>query len=431
MGFALTLFYLLSTFLTPAELMPALLPYRVMLVLLIITLLVSVFTMLGSRFSFKEPQLLLVFALVIDASLSVLWGVRWLTGAMNTAFDLLFLAGIATMVCWTVTSIGRLRLLALLLAAIGVTYTIEGILAIETGYRKDEFIISEDDENPGGGLRHIERIRGLGVLNDPNDLGQFMLVDIALLGACWRPRKFVSNTFLVTVPSAIQFAGIVFTHSRGTILGCLVLFLLLFQKRMGKFGLVIGVGTGVLGVLAMTVLTGRGISMQEGSAAGRLDAWYVGMQMFKNSPVFGVGYQQFTEHNPLTAHNSYMLCIAELGMPGLFLWLSIIISSMLRLQSLSRVAVETPETEDIKRAARSVFLAFILFATTAWFLSRTYATILFVLVGCAIAVAEIARRAGMLEVARPPRSWKLVSAVSAVVVIASIYVILRIRGFTA
>ena len=34
MGFALTLFYLLSSLLTPAEIMPVLLPYRIMLVLL-------------------------------------------------------------------------------------------------------------------------------------------------------------------------------------------------------------------------------------------------------------------------------------------------------------------------------------------------------------------------------------------------------------
>ena len=38
------------------------------------------------------------------------------------------------------------------------------------------------------------------------------------------------------------------------------------------------------------------------------------------SPGFGVGFGQFLEHHDLTAHNSFILAAAELGLPGLLIW---------------------------------------------------------------------------------------------------------------
>jgi len=46
--------------------------------------------------------------------------------------------------------------------------------------------------------------------------------------------------------------------------------------------------------------------------------------MFKHSPIFGVGARQFTEHHFLTAHNSFVLTLAELGFPGMIMFVSIV-----------------------------------------------------------------------------------------------------------
>jgi putative inorganic carbon (HCO3(-)) transporter len=431
MGFALTLYYLFATFLTPAEIMPALLPYRIMLVLLLLTLLASMFTMLGHRFSFKAPQLPLLMALVADCAITVLYAVRWFGGAMDAVLDLLFLAGIVLMVCWNVISVSRLRAVALVLACIGVIVSVEGMVALETGYNDQKFVIHETDQDQAGRPLHIDRIIGLGVLNDPNDLGQFLLINVALLGCCWRPGKKAGNLFKVIIPSLIMLTGILLTRSRGAMLGLLVLVLFLLQKRLGKFGAVIGSIAGVVGILAMTVLTGRSLSMSEGSAAGRLDAWYAGLQMLKGSPVFGVGFQRFLEHNPLTAHNSYMLALAELGLPGFFIWLAMIVSSTLQVRAISFISGGTPELDELKHAARSVYLAFVMFVVTAWFLSRSYTTILFVLIGCAVAVTEMARKRGVLGEAKEKISWSVATAVSALMFVVSVYVLLRIRGISA
>lgn len=410
--------------------MPALLPYRIMLILLLLTLVVSTFTMLGSRFSFKGPQLPLLLGLVADCALTVLYADKWFGGAMDAVLDLLFLVGIVLMVAWNVVTVSRLRVLALLLAGVGVIITTQGILGLEH-FGNEQFVMHESDQDQGGQAIHIDRIIGLGVLNDPNDLGQFLLVSIALLGCCWKKGNPAGNLLRVVLPGSIMVTGVLLTRSRGAMLGLLVLILLMLHQKMGKAGSVVGGVAGVAGLLGMTVLTGRGISMSEGSAAGRLDAWYAGLQMLKGSPVFGVGFQRFTEHNPITAHNSYMLALAELGVPGFLLWLGIIVCSVMQTRAVSKAAGGTEPQDELKHAARWVYFALIMFAVTAWFLSRSYTTILYVLIGCSVAVVEMARKSGFVEEQKKRLSWAFATAVSAVMFVVSVYVLLRIRGFSA
>ena len=67
----------------------------------------------------------------------------------------------------------------------------------------------------------------------------------------------------------------------------------------------------------------------------RLECWWVGLHLITASPGFGVGYGQFPEHHYLTAHNSFILTGAELGLVGLLLWSSILyISLKIPIQAL-------------------------------------------------------------------------------------------------
>ena len=426
MGFALSLFYIFTNLMTPVEVIPFLAPYRIMLVLLLLTLVASCFTMLSNRFSFSSPQLLLLVLLVVLGVMSSLWGVRLLSAGTDALMDLLFLAGITLMVCWNVTSLKRMKILAGVLAFTGVLITTEAVIALQTGYRSEQFVLKENTDD-GVGLQYISRIQGLGVLSDPNDLGQFLLVSIALLSCCWKPGRFPSNLVKVIIPDAIMLAGVVLTKSRGDLLALLFLALLLLQRRLGKAGFIIGLTLAIVGVGAMTAIAGRGISLKEGSAAGRLDAWYAGILMFKSSPLLGVGFQQFTEHNELTAHNSYMLCLAELGFPGFFVWLAMPIASLLEARSIGAIQSHDPFSEDLRRSARSLFNGLVVFMVSAWFLSRSYTTVFFLLVGLAIALSEITRRS--LGVSAAPRgNWKMATLSTAVGVVAAVYVTLRLRG---
>ena len=164
------------------------------------------------------------------------------------------------------------------------------------------------------------------------------------------------------------------------------------------------------------------ISPGEESAHGRVEAWYEGMQMVKENPVFGVGFGLFSDHHKRTAHNSYVLVLAEQGVPGYFLWFSyfgICFVMMYMLQKTYKKPKPKWQNLDIDNAnggtfypelpprqtaptantiapedqaiARVLFLSFVGFATASFFLSRSYSMQLFLLCGMAVAHYQGAR----------------------------------------
>ena len=88
----------------------------------------------------------------------------------------------------------------------------------------------------------------------------------------------------------------------------------------------------VLGMLALNFTGGRAIGAVEG--ADRLEAWSVGLQLFKRAPVFGTGFGSFTDFSDITAHNSFVLCLAELGLVGSTIWLALLVTTMTSLNGI-------------------------------------------------------------------------------------------------
>ena len=78
-------------------------------------------------------------------------------------------------------------------------------------------------------------------------------------------------------------------------------------------------------MLALDFTGGRGISASNG--ADRLEAWANGLEMFKSAPLFGIGFNGFTDLYEITAHNSFVLCLAELGLLGSTLWLAMLVTT--------------------------------------------------------------------------------------------------------
>jgi hypothetical protein len=83
--------------------------------------------------------------------------------------------------------------------------------------------------------------------------------------------------------------------------------------------------------------------------------------------------------------------------------------------------------DELRRAGRALFNGLVVFMVSAWFLSRSYTTVFFVLVGCAIALSEIARKT-MPEARLTRQAWKFATLAGAVSVVIGIYVTLRLRG---
>jgi O-antigen ligase len=178
------------------------------------------------------------------------------------------------------------------------------------------------------------------------------------------------------------------------------------------------VTAGVLGALALVGLMAlpssrmQELDVSEASAAGRVDSWYEGMQMFRQNPVLGVGADMYTDINPLTAHNSFVLVLAETGIIGFMLWIAFVgycFRMMLVAireppgEFLLEVEPETgaldadpdaasgpdPALVDAWYADRDMALTLLLslcgFFTAAFFLSRSYLVILYLLAALVVA----------------------------------------------
>jgi O-antigen ligase len=103
----------------------------------------------------------------------------------------------------------------------------------------------------------------------------------------------------------------------------------------------------------------------------------LGLQLLRQHPLAGVGFNQFLEFNDLTAHNSYVLCFAELGVVGYFLWIALIVVSARQLNGL----MAGSEDAEFVRWTSAVQKSLFAFLASAFFLSRTYSPSLYVLLG--------------------------------------------------
>ena len=122
------------------------------------------------------------------------------------------------------------------------------------------------------------------------------------------------------------------------------------------------------------------MSASEGSAYGRFEAWYEGFQMFKQSPLFGVGLGMFTDYHELTAHNSFVLVMAELGLFGLFFFTGLFWLPIKELKfALWGAGRSTLAKEEIALlSALAASLAAVM--TAMFFLSRSYILVPYMLI---------------------------------------------------
>lgn len=436
MAFALFLLYVAFTFLRPVELFaPGLAEARPMLVLWLAAFGAALFsTLMQRKMALRPVHIGLLFAFVAAIGISRVAN-GWAGGAIEAISDFSASALLLLLAAMNLTSVRRLQWTLATVALCMLVLAGLSVSAYETGYRVDDFVLRQGtgddadllaagfsgipaDDDSG---QNLWRVRGLGILNDPNDLGQALVMSLPLLALAWRPKRPLRNLLIVAAPMALMLYSIYLTHSRGAVLGVAVLVLLGLRRWLGNVrtallgaaGLVVAMGLGLAG--------GREFSTQEQSASQRIDAWYDGLQMFRGQPLFGVGYGAFTDHHPLTAHNSFVLCFAELGLFGLLPWVALLVLAWRELSQVTRYAEPgSPQA----RMAEALRVALLGFMACAWFLSRTYQPLLYLLLGLCLAAAWSARFAAMhAESPRywPPPRWPLASTVAAFGSILAVY----------
>jgi hypothetical protein len=403
MSFALFLIYVFLSFFRPVELFaPELGAYRPMMWLWAIAFVLALARAISRNEMAARPvHLGLLFGLCVAIAISKAAS-GWTGGAVTALSEFSPSAMLFVLAILNVTTLARLRATCIAFAVSLVLICGFAIAAYHTGQHATELVMRQNtdlhdvEDAVGQDMSAAEvaalvpaqdksglflwRIRGMGFLNDPNDLAQALVFLLPLLWATWQTGRSLRNLLLVLAPGATVLYAVALTQSRGAIVGITSLVFFGVRRRLGTVKTSLLLGLIALVVIAGNTVGGRAFSSQERSAEERIEAWTVGFELIRTYPLFGAGYGNFLDHNGLTAHNSYVLSFSELGLLGYFAWMGLIV---LTYKGISGVAETLPAGGEERRYAESLRSALVGFLTCAWFLSRTYApTLYFVLALC-------------------------------------------------
>jgi hypothetical protein len=460
MGFFLSVLYFVTYYLTPTTLFGPLAPFRIELIIAVIIAVVSM-PAVQTSFLGKTAQSYALAGLGMATILSLTFGAHWFGGGVHAFFLFIPNAFAYFLVCLHCNTKKRLQVLVLMLLCVCMFVITRGVLELREGppgVSIDPDTGTEIVETPPDSYQlamrndageWFFRLRGQGEINDPNDFAQVIICTVPLMFIFWRRKRAVRNFFLVLVPIGILLYGAFLTHSRGSVVALVAVMILAARRKIGTIWSAL-LGAGVYAAASVLHFTGgREISADAGQ--DRLDLWSAGIQLLKSHPLFGVGFNQMPDYAGLTAHNSVVVCAAELGMFGLYFWAMFIFPTIRdTLQIASRRKISEPELPVIKKPALPfarvegtmeeldkseinrlgylMFLSLMGFLVAGWFLSRAYVMTLFLLGGMVEVIYEMAYRRGM--VAHRWRVGRLLpyAAGCAVGLVLLMYVMLRISN---
>jgi putative inorganic carbon (HCO3(-)) transporter len=416
----LVLLYIALNLLSPADMLPFLAPFRPMLILALLNVPVGLLARLQAP---EVGKLRTQFAMVLlffgFASAALIphrqYGANLTTVAELAPNVLAYFLGIVFF-----RSPARLRLVRGVLAAVALFILLNALLELpfsHAGGVSAPYVMVT-----GHSMNEMEfRIRGLGMLQDPNTYGQFVLLVLPLLFVP-KSNDGLGVGWLAAVPITLLFLlGVYLTGSRGAALGVAVVCGLFLIRRLKVTGAVLTTVFGGLVLLGVNAYKTRTISMQGG--LDRLAIWSDGLSYFKSSPVWGIGPRNFATNFGSTAHNSYLLVAAELGLVGFFLWMSMLLVTLIQLGRLPKIIGKS--NPELARWAVGLRISLGGYMFTSFFLSRAYDLPLYMLLGMCGGV--IVAAGGDDAVPLRGTFWPAWTLIACVGILGLIYVMLRLR----
>jgi O-antigen ligase len=436
--------------------------FRLELILAVLIFLVSL-PSLAKSIILKTSQSVALIGLAFAGSLSILFGMHWITGAMHAFPTFLPCAYAYFLVCLHCNSKKKLQVIVLMLLFVCLFVIAHGYYDLRYGVSQSGPLQSGIAENVNSYLWDMEhpyllemnsgmgeriyRLRGLGLINDPNDLGQVIVCLIPLLFFFWRTKKMLRNIGFVILPACALLFGTFLTHSRGALLALMAIMILAARRRIGTMPALLIAGGVFVAAMALNFTGGRDVSATAGS--DRTALWSSGLQMLKSHPFFGVGLGGFVDncdHCGHTAHNSLVICAAELGLFGLFFWAMFLFSTVrdaLVIASPAKVSeadptmlkegrlsqergwIEVVDKVEVNRLGRLLVLSLTGFLVAGWFLSRAYVMTFFLLGGMVEVVYEMALQRGMIAPRLRLTRVLPYSFVLAILLVLLMYILLR------
>ncbi len=347
-GFALLLATVATLFLRPADLLPAFEDWPIYQFLLVACLFVSAraaAARVTRRTVEAQPVTAWLLLLLVSVAASHLahgffWAARmsfYEVGKLVVLY-LLLLALVNTprrllrFVQWLTISITVVAVLALLDRA-----EVISVAALEP--------IHSRDGAAGVDPQLVERIRGTGIFQDPNDFGLILVTGLTFCAAFFFRPATGWPRYLWLAPGAALLAALALTHSRGALLSLSCVFPAAVAYRRGwKFGLLAFLCLPLLALVFSSRMTDVS-AVNVGTGQSRIQAWSDSLSVFRQHPLFGLGAGLLVDECGMVTHNSFLHCYAELGLFGGTAFLTCFLAAGLGLWSL-RTQVLQPRASD-------------------------------------------------------------------------------------
>jgi hypothetical protein len=238
---------------------------------------------------------------------------------------------------------------------------------------------------------------GTWLCNNPNSLAHTIIVAIPVSYCLffWKGR---ATGMLIAFPLYSLLAGTCayYTGSKGAYLvaGGLVVMVFVIGRPLGVKVLALAAAA-TMGVSALSFLPRMeqmGNLRSDEGVQGRLMAWELA-RTARDKTTTGEGWMQFSaminwegETIPKATHSSYVQVGADLGLPGLFLFVAGLWCAMHSLISAHRL---TSDDEVSERCRRTAMILVIAYAVSSWMINRQYHTEYFLTIAIAAAIHRL------------------------------------------
>ena len=245
------------------------------------------------------------------------------------------------------------------------------------------------------------RLEGVGGADfaEANFFASFMAAMLPLIGVQLLRSKNWGLRILCVISAAFTANTVVLCRSRGALVGIVMgamAAVITAPKRFRK-KIAIGLILGAIGGLYVvdqqflerisTIIVSQGEERDE-SAGSRLRLWAAGMQMVYDQPLgIGVGnwYQTIGSYIPeyvgKDSHNTYVKCIAEMGIFGFIVFAFVIFFSLNEIRRLNKFAGYLPQDiyNDLKLFTFGIFITLVIILTCGLTITMIYTETIWIL----------------------------------------------------
>jgi putative inorganic carbon (HCO3(-)) transporter len=214
------------------------------------------------------------------------------------------------------------------------------------------------------GEQHVVRAMGrTSRFGGANTLGYLLVVGLCFVVGLFRAERSLLARAALVVIGALCFGGALVTGSRTALVGVVFLALIAVWQSRRKL-LVAGVAVALLSIGWLMVPQGLRSRYEtirtyntEVTWTGRQHGWMVGVRMFLDHPIFGVGAGNFGsarhalyEPSWMNAHSVYTQVAAELGLPGIICFAAFVVLIFRENRRLRRRLDELAPSREVSYA---------------------------------------------------------------------------------